>query len=58
MPNFLIKCNYEKLFTADFDVELPEDLDELAEFIEEFEEENDVIWAEVKVIFDYSGYEV
>ena len=57
MPNFLIKCNYEKLFTADFDVKLPDDSDELAEFMEEYEEENEVIWTEVKVVFDYSGYE-
>ena len=58
MPNFLIKCNYEKLSTADIDVELPTDEDELSEFMEEFEEENEVIWTEVKVVFDYSGNEV
>ena len=57
MPSFLIKCNYEKLFTADIDVELPEDADELTEFMEEFEDENVVNWTEVKVVFDYSGYE-
>jgi len=57
MPSFLIKCNYEKLLTADLDVELPEDEDELTEFMEEFENENDVNWTEVKVVFDYSGYE-
>jgi hypothetical protein len=57
MPSFLIKCNYEKLFTANLDVELPEDEDELTEFIEEFENENDINWTEVKVVFDYSGYE-
>jgi hypothetical protein len=58
MPKFLIKCNYEKLFTADINVELPSDEDELSEFMEEFEEENDVIWTEMKVVFDYSGNEV
>jgi hypothetical protein len=57
MPSFLIKCNYEKLLTADLDVELPEDGDELTEFMEEFENENDINWTEVKVVFDYSGYE-
>jgi len=57
MPSFLIKCNYEKLFTANLDVELPEDEDDLTEFIEEFENENDINWTEVKVVFDYSGYE-
>jgi hypothetical protein len=57
MPSFLIKCNYEKLLTADLDVELPEDEDELTEFMEEFENENDINWTEVKVVFDYSGYE-
>jgi len=57
MPSFLIKCNYEKRLTADLDVELPEDEDELTEFMEEFENENDVSWTEVKVVFDYSGYE-
>lgn len=57
MPNFLIKCSYEKLFTADVDVELPEDEDELAEFLEEFESENEITWIEIKVVFDYSGHE-
>jgi hypothetical protein len=57
MPNFLIKCSYEKLFTADVDVELPEDEDELAEFMEEFESENEISWTEVKVVFDYTGHE-
>ena len=57
MPSFLIKCNYEKLLTADLDVELPEDEDDLTEFMEEFENENDINWTEVKVVFDYSGYE-
>ena len=57
MPKFLIKCNYEKLFSAVVDVELPEDEDELAEFMEEFEDENEVVWTEVKVVFNYSGYE-
>ena len=57
MPSFLIKCNYEKLFTANLDVELPEDEDELTEFIEEFENENYINWTEVNVVFDYSGYE-
>ena len=58
MPKFLIKCNYEKLFTADIDEDLPENQDELAEFMEEYEGENEVEWTEVKVVFDYSGYEV
>lgn len=58
MPNFLIKCSYEKLLTADVDLELPEDEDELAEFIEEFESENEIPWTEVNVVFDYSGHEV
>ncbi len=57
MPSFLIKCNYEKLFTAEVDVDLPEDEEELAEFMEEFENENEVNWTEVKVVFDYSGDE-
>ena len=57
MPNFLIKCSYEKLFTADVDIELPEDEDELAEFMEEFESENVISWTEVKVVFDYTGHE-
>ena len=57
MPNFLIKCNYEKLFTAEVDLELPENEEELTEFMAEFEEENEVDWKEVNVIFDYSGYE-
>jgi hypothetical protein len=57
MPSFLVKCNYEKLFTADVDVALPDDEDELTEFMEEFEEENEINWTEVKVVFDYSGYE-
>ena len=55
MPNFLIKCNYEKLFTTDLDVELPEDESELTEFMEEFENENYIDWTELKVVFDYSG---
>jgi hypothetical protein len=58
MPNFLIKCNYEKLFTADIDVEVPNDEDELSEFMAEFEEENDVNWTEAKMAFEYSGYQV
>ena len=58
MPSYLVKCNYEKLFTAEIDIELPENEDELAEFMEEFEDENDVNWKEVKVVFDYSGNEV
>ena len=53
MPKFLVKCNYEKLFSADVDFELPKDEDELAEFMEE----NEVVWTEVKVVFHYSGYE-
>ena len=57
MPNFLIKCSYEKLFIADVDVELPEDEDELAEFLEEFESENEITWTEIKVVLDYSGHE-
>lgn len=57
MPKFLIKCSYEKLFTAEVDIELPEDEDQLAEFMEEFEDENEVNWTEVKVVFDYSGHE-
>ena len=57
MPHFLIKCNYEKQFTVDLDFELPENEDELTEFMEEFENKNDIEWTEVKVIFDYSGYE-
>ena len=57
MPNFLIKCNYEKLFTAEFNIDLPEDEDELAEFMEQFEDENEVNWTEVKVVFEYSGNE-
>ena len=58
MPRFVVKCNYEKLFTAEVNVELPEDEDEFTEFMEEFEAENEVIWTEVKVVFDYSGSEV
>ncbi len=58
MPNFLIKCNYEKLFTADVDVEVPDDEDELSEFMAKFEEENDVNWTEAKMVFEYSGYQV
>lgn len=57
MPNFLIKCNYEKLFTAEFNIDLPEDEDELAEFMEQFEDENEINWTEVKVVFEYSGNE-
>ena len=57
MPNFLIKCNHEQLFIADVDVELPQDEDELAEFMEEFEDENDVNWTQVNVVSYYSGYE-
>jgi hypothetical protein len=58
MPNFLIKCNYEKLFTAEIDAELPEDEDDLAEFMEEYEDENEVNWTEKgEVVFEYSGYE-
>ena len=59
MPNFLIKCNYEKLFTTEIDAELPDDQDELAEFMEEYEDENEVTWTEKGVaVFEYSGYEV
>jgi len=57
MPNFLVRCNYEKLFTAEFNIDLPEDEDELAEFMEQFEDENEVNWTEVKVVFEYSGNE-
>jgi hypothetical protein len=57
MPSFLIKCNYEKLFISDLDVELPEDEDELTEFMEEFENKNEINWTEVKVVFEYSGHE-
>ena len=57
MPNFLIKCNYEKLFTAEFNIDLPGDEDELAEFMEQFEDENEINWTEVKVVFEYSGNE-
>ena len=55
MPRFLVKCSYEKLFTVNLDVELPENEDDLTEFMEEFENENDIDWTEVKVVFDYSG---
>jgi hypothetical protein len=57
MPRFLVECSYEKLFTVNLDVELPENEDDLTEFMEEFENENDIDWTEVKVVFDYSGYE-
>jgi len=57
MPSFLVKCHYEKTFTAEIDVELPEDEEELAEFMEEFEEENDLNWKEVNVVYWYSGDE-
>jgi hypothetical protein len=42
---------------VNLDVELPENEDGLTEFMEEFENENDIDWTEVKVVFDYSGYE-
>lgn len=57
MPSFLIKCNYEKLFTADIDAELPDNEDELTDFMEEYENENEVNWTEVGVVFNYSGHQ-
>jgi hypothetical protein len=58
MPKFLVKCNYEKLYAAEIDAELPEYEDELREFMSEYEDENEVAWTEVNMTLDYSGYPV
>ena len=39
MPKFLIKSNHIIIYTADVDVELPENKDDLAGFMEKYEEE-------------------
>ena len=57
MTNYCVKCNYEKVYVALIDVDLPEDEEELGLFMEEFEDENEVDWKEVQVFFEYSGYE-
>ena len=57
MPSFCVKCNYEKLYVADIDLELPDDEDELTEFMTELDEENEIDWREVSVVFDYNGYQ-
>lgn len=56
MPKFVVKCNYEKLYVAEIDADIPEDEDELAEFMSDYEDENEVAWTEVNMTFDYSGY--
>ena len=58
MPRFLIKCNHIIIYTADVDVELPENKDDLAGFMEKYEEENKVNWTQVDVVTYYSGDEV
>ena len=58
MPKFVVKCNYEKLYVADIDADLPEDEDELGEFMSDYEDENEVAWTEVKTTVDFSGYQV
>lgn len=58
MPKFVVKCNYEKLYVAEIDADIPEDEDELAEFMSDYEDENEVVWTEVNMTFDYSGYPV
>ena len=58
MPNFIVKCSYEKLYVADIDADIPDDEEELGEFMSEYEDENEVDWTEVKTTFDYSGYQV
>jgi hypothetical protein len=40
------------------DVELPENKDDLAGFMEKYEEENKVNWTQVDVVTHYSGDEV
>ncbi len=54
MPRYVIKCSYEKFFIANLDVNLPDDEEELAAFMEEYEEENEVRWTEVKTVYEYS----
>jgi hypothetical protein len=58
MPRFLIKSNHKITYTADVDVELPENRDDLAGFMEKYEEENEVNWTQVDVVTYYSGDEV
>lgn len=58
MPRFLIKCNYEKLLTAEIKLELPEDETDLAEFMEELENDGEIEWTEVKTVSNFTGYEV
>lgn len=56
MDEFLITCEFEVVYVADIDADLPEDENELARFMEEFEGENDVIWTEIKRFTEFSGY--
>ncbi len=58
MPKFLVKCNYEKLLTAKIELELPEDETDLAEFMEELENDGEIEWTEVKTVSTFTGYEV
>ena len=40
MPKFLIKCEYEKLYEATTAIDV-EGIEDINEFMEEYEEEND-----------------
>jgi dsRNA-specific ribonuclease len=54
--NAVLKQYYNQNY-LDKNMEKAENEEELTEFMAEFEEENEVDWKEVNVIFDYSGYE-
>jgi hypothetical protein len=54
MPKFVIKCEYEKVFETKIDVH-GDEIEDLNEFMEEYEEENELSWSELKTIFEFSG---
>jgi Holliday junction resolvase len=54
MPEFVIKCEYEKFFETNIDIDADE-IEDVTEFMEEFEEENEVSWAEIRTIFEFTG---
>lgn len=56
MDEFLITCEFEVVYIAEINADLPTDENQLARFIEEFEEENEVTWTEIERFTEFSGY--
>jgi hypothetical protein len=54
MSEFVIKCEYEKLFETYIDVDADE-IEDVTEFMEEFEEENELSWTEIRTVFEFTG---